>query len=136
MADANNTNCKDYIPLIVREAVPTEGSGSTAELHSEIIQFCYAFIDYFRCCSEQKAQNKTLLNRIDVLEEELRKDYTDVGIFDGVTTIHLTHPAPQFVYEVAKYLQVYGAPEDGIFDAQILAKYRQEKLDLGYDIDY
>ena len=54
----------------------------------------------------------------------------------GVTTIELTHANPELLYEYARYLQLHGPPEDGFFKAELLAEYRQEKLDLGYDIDF
>ena len=48
MANADNFTCRDYVPLIMPPQSTTEGSGTTAELHDEIIKFCYAYIDNFR----------------------------------------------------------------------------------------
>ena len=130
MANADNFTCRDYVPLIMPPQSTTEGSGTTAELHDEIIKFCYAYIDNFRCCANGKQQLVSMNRELDKLREIIEEGKLITG-FSGTTPIVLQPRAIEIPYEYYRYLQEHGKPEHGIYKAELLAKYLQEKADLG-----
>ena len=130
MANANDRDCRDYVPLLTTPQVPTDGTGSTAELHDEIIKFCYAYIDNFRCCTNGKKQVVSMNLELEKLREIIEEGKLITG-FSGTTAIVLEPRAIVIPYEYYRYLQEHGRPEHGIYKAELLDKYLQEKADLG-----
>jgi hypothetical protein len=132
MANANDRDCRDYVPLLTAPQIPTDGTGSTAELHDEIVKFCYSYIDNFRCCMDGKKKVVALKAELEKIKEELQALGGMTGLYaDDMTIIEVAVRAPIIAYEYSRYLQEHGIPDDGIFEAELLAKYLQEKADLG-----
>ena len=133
MANANDRDCRDYVPLITTPQIPTDGTGSTAELHDEIVKFCYAYIDNFRCCIDGKKKVSNMQKELDAIRAELA-EINPRGLYsDEMTIIGVQVHNPLIAYEYARYIQEHGIPNDGIFRAELLAKYLQEKADLGIE---
>jgi hypothetical protein len=134
MSSANSGNCRSNAAVSIKKnPVPTEGTGTTAEFHDELISFCFSYINKFNCCETSK-------ERIEVMESQLEKAQNEVfrkydKNLESISSIlvELTHDAPVLAYEYAKYLRLHGIPDDGIFDAELLSQYKQEKIDLGLE---